>query len=260
LVRRQTIGNLAAALVAVATAALLTAPGALAASVMDQPIDLGNLTAPPAASACHGASGWYCRPAAGGSGRGSGGSVGASAGVPAGGGTGGGGQGAGAASGVAGGGPAPGAGGAGAGGAQTAGGGATPSAAAGLSSAETEMLSLMNRARAALALPTLAVNPTLQALAETRAQDMARLGYITHDLPGLGLPAQMESQAGYLAQAMGAEDIAEAGSVPQAFAMFRGSPTHWANITYPAFTQAGVAVVPTPYGVIVDILFSGPSA
>jgi hypothetical protein len=55
----------------------------------------------------------------------------------------------------------------------------------------------------------------------------------------------------------GPEDIAAAGSILQAYAMFRTSATHWSNIIYPSFSQIGVAVVQTQYGEIVDILFSG---
>ena len=134
------------------------------------------------------------------------------------------------------------------------------SATSGVTAQEEEMIQLMNQYRTRAGEGALTVNPTLQALALKKAHDMVTLHYFAHQSPDLGLPYQMEAAAGYVAQSMGAENIAEAGSVSEAFVMFRGSPTHWANIMDSAFTQVGVAVVPIPGGVLVEELFSGPTA
>jgi uncharacterized protein YkwD len=207
-----------------APAAALAAPAAAAGA----PIQLGSFSAPPAPAACQGRSGWYCRPAGGAGAAGGSGNAAGPSPSPA---------------------PPP---------AAPAPPSQAPTPPTSLSADEARLVALMNAARAAAGLGPLAVNPALETLAQEKAADMVRLGYVGHVSPDLGLPIQMEMRAGYLAWGMGAEDIAEAGSVLQAFAMFRASPTHWANIVDPALTQVGVAVVPVPYGVLVEILFSGP--
>ncbi|MCL6596755.1 MAG: CAP domain-containing protein [Firmicutes bacterium] len=208
--------------------AAIAAPAAYAAA----PIQLGSISAPPAPAVCQGRSGWYCRPAGGAGAAGGSGTAPSPSpspapppAVPA---------------------PAP------------APSPQAPSPPTALSAAEGRLVALMNAARTSAGLGPLAVNPALENLARKKAADMVRLGYVGHLSPDLGWPIQMEIQAGYMAWSMGAEDIAEAGSVLQAFAMFRASPTHWANIVDPALTQVGVAVVPVPYGVLVEVLFSGP--
>jgi uncharacterized protein YkwD len=236
-----------------AFATVLASASVFAASYTAAPVNLGHLYAPPAPTGCLGTA-WYCQPGGGlaptqpqgsqgtqgsqGS-QGSAGSAGAQ-GSP----------GAGTGTGAQG----------GAGTSAGAGGGAATGSTSGLTAGESEMLSLINRARVAAGLGTLTINPTLERLANERAAVMAANNAITHDVPGYGMPAQMEAAAGYVAQASGAEDIAEAGSVLQAFAMFRGSPVHWSNIIYPSFTQVGIAVVQASYGQIVDVLFSGNPA
>lgn len=120
------------------------------------------------------------------------------------------------------------------------------------------MINLMNQYRTQAGEGALTANPTLETLALKKANDMVTLHYFAHQSPDLGLPYQMEAAAGYLAQSMGAENIAEAGSVSEAFVLFRGSPPHWANIMNGGFTQVGVAVVPITGGVLVEELFSGP--
>ena len=226
---------------AAAMATLLVSASVFAASHAAAPVNLGSLSAPVAGSSCQGVSGWYCHPSSGspssgsgaaGSGAGSQGSSGSQ-----------GSQSQGAASGQG-----------------TQGGSASTGSASGLTAGEQQMLSLINQARAAAGLGALTINPTLENLANERAGVMAADNAITHDVPGYGYPAQMEAAAGYVAQASGAEDIAYAGSVSAAWALFRGSAPHWANIVYPAFTQVGIAVAPGSYGVVVDILFSGNPA
>ncbi len=250
-----------AAAAGAALATLFASTSVFAASYAAPAVNLGHLYASPAPEGCAG-SGWYCRASGGGAPgqeaagsqgtQGTGGRQGSQSSQGSETGAAGGSQ-------AAGGGTASGqGGGAGAGSATGAGSGAGAGAAAtGLTGPEQQMLNLVNQARAQNGLGPLSVNPTLQRLAEERAAVMAENGAITHDVPGYGLPAQMEAAAGYSAYASGAEDIAAAGSILQAYAMFRTSATHWSNIIYPSFSQIGVAVVQTQYGEIVDILFSG---
>lgn len=121
------------------------------------------------------------------------------------------------------------------------------------------MIDLMNQARTKGGAGTLQVNAALQSLALKKAEDIVRLGYWSDTSPDLGTPMQMEQAAGFEAQAMGAENIAEAANVSQAFVLLEASPPHWANIMDTAFTQVGVAVIPITGGVLVEELFSGPT-
>lgn len=95
-------------------------------------------------------------------------------------------------------------------------------------------------------------------LAQERAVDLAA-GPFTSDLPVYGWPVQMEQAAGINTQGMGAENIAEAASVSQAFAMLMASPPHRSNILNPTETQIGVGVAPWGSGVAISELFIGPS-
>jgi uncharacterized protein YkwD len=104
------------------------------------------------------------------------------------------------------------------------------------------------------------LNTELQALALKKAEDMIQYDYFSDTSPDLGTPAQMEAAAGYEAAYMGGEDVAEAGSVDQAWVLFETSAPHWQNIVDPDYTQAGIAVVPDGSSLIVEILFSGTPA
>jgi uncharacterized protein YkwD len=95
-------------------------------------------------------------------------------------------------------------------------------------------------------------------LAQERANALAT-GPFTSDLAGYGWPIQMEQQAGFQAQGMGAENIAEVSSVSQAFSLLMASAPHRANILNPYETQIGVGVAPWGQGVAISELFTGPS-
>jgi len=132
------------------------------------------------------------------------------------------------------------------------------SGGASLTGQAAQFLSMVNAYRAQMGKGSLESNATLDALALEKAQDMVRLGYVAHVSPDLGSPFQMEIQAGYQAQSMGAENIAEAGSIERALINLESDPGHQANLLDSAFTQTGIAVLPIPYGVLVEELFSGP--
>jgi uncharacterized protein YkwD len=121
-----------------------------------------------------------------------------------------------------------------------------------------EMIQLINQAREQNGLQPYTVNPTLMALAQKRAEALAN-GPFTSDLPPYGWPIQMELAAGINAQGMGAENIAEAQSVEQAFALLMADPPHRANILNPYETQIGVGVAPWGSGVAISELFTGPN-
>jgi uncharacterized protein YkwD len=135
----------------------------------------------------------------------------------------------------------------------------TAAPSSGLSGEALTYFNLMNSARVAAGVPPLADNPLLDRLALEKAEDIATYGYFDHYSPRLGWPIDMELRAGFRAVAMGAENIAEAGTVQRALLNFLASPLHRQNLLDPVFTQTGVAVVPIPYGVVVEQLFAGPS-
>lgn len=122
-----------------------------------------------------------------------------------------------------------------------------------------QMIALINQARVTQNLAPYTVNPTLMKIAEERATALANGGVFTHDLPGLGLPLQMEQAAGINASGMGAENIAEASTVSQAFQMLMASREHRSNILNPYETQIGVGVASLPNGLAISELFVGPN-
>lgn len=138
-----------------------------------------------------------------------------------------------------------------------------PSASSGSTSAASnsamQMINLINQARQQNGLKPYTVNTTLMQLAQERAVTLAN-GPFTSDMAGYGWPVQMEQAAGIQAQGMGAENIAEAGSVSQAFAMLMASPPHRSNILNPYETQIGVGVAPWGSGVAISELFIGPNS
>jgi uncharacterized protein YkwD len=133
------------------------------------------------------------------------------------------------------------------------------SSRAGSAQLASQMVGLINQARTAAGLPPYQVNPTLTALAMRRAEALASTGDFTHDLPQLGYPLAMEQAAGIRAWGMGAENIAEAATVDQAFWLLMASPAHRSNILNPYETQVGVGVARLPNGVAVSELFIGPN-
>ena len=133
------------------------------------------------------------------------------------------------------------------------------SSSAGAPGTAATMVQLINQARRAHGLPPYAINETLMRLAQVRANALAADGVFTSDLPGLGWPVQMEQAAGIAAAGMGAENIAEASTVGQAFSLLMASAPHRANILDPSETQVGVGVAKLPNGVAISELFLGPN-
>jgi uncharacterized protein YkwD len=127
------------------------------------------------------------------------------------------------------------------------------------SSLDAQFLALVNQARQQAGVGTLADSPTLDELALAKAQDMVTYGYVAHYSPRLGWPVNQETAAGFEAQSMGAENIAEAGTIQRAMIDLMSDPGHRANLLDPSFTQTGIAVLPVTGGVLVEELFAGPS-
>ena len=107
-------------------------------------------------------------------------------------------------------------------------------------------MSLVNQARQSLALAPLSLDSELSLAADSHSywQD-ATFGYsgLTHS-PGCGgsTPWDRLADAGYSAAEEGEVTLVRypPASAQTAFAMFKGSPEHWALLTSPVFTQIGV--------------------
>lgn len=134
----------------------------------------------------------------------------------------------------------------------------------GVSSAELaaakQMFTLINQARVSGGQGALSNNAALNTLAQERAQAMITDNYFNEDSPVYGLPIQMETAAGISAESLGAENIAEAPTITEAFALLMASPPHKANIMAAYFTQVGIGAAYSPStGWVVSELFAGPS-
>ncbi len=135
--------------------------------------------------------------------------------------------------------------------------GSVAATGAGLSAQAQILFNDVNRYRTSHGLAALVNDPVLDAIAVRKVEDMLKYHYFSHVSPDFGTTLQLEEKMGLVRFDMGAENIAEAGSVTEAFWMFIGSPPHLANIMNPGLTRTGVGVINGPYGVIVAQEFTG---
>jgi len=110
----------------------------------------------------------------------------------------------------------------------------------------TEMLGLINGARAQAGLPPMALCGTLNTAAQRHAEDLARRGVLTHTGADGSTPAQREQAAGYRAAPgqrymYGAENAAQGQqSVSQVMTGWLNSPGHRANLLASATNHVGL--------------------
>lgn len=127
----------------------------------------------------------------------------------------------------------------------------TPSAqtnTATLSSAEQQMIRLVNEARAQNNLPALKVDTSLASVARTKAQDMIDNNYFSHNSPKYGSPFDMMKSFG-IKYIQAGENIAGNQSVENAHNSLMNSPGHRKNILNPEFTHIGIGIRQGgPYG------------
>jgi hypothetical protein len=121
-----------------------------------------------------------------------------------------------------------------------------------------------NAARTADKLPTLTVDPLLQAAAQDKANDMATKGYFAHTSPTGVTPWYWFTSVGYYFTYAGenlAINFSDSADVTTAWL---NSPEHRANILDAHFTQIGMAVAQGIYNgqsaTYVVELFGAPSA
>lgn len=108
---------------------------------------------------------------------------------------------------------------------------------------ESEVIRLVNEARAANGLQPLTANWELSRVARYKSQDMADRGYFSHTSPTYGSPFQMIRAFGLSFRTAG-ENIAYGQRTPQqVFQGWMNSSGHRANILSASYTQIGVGYV-----------------
>jgi uncharacterized protein YkwD len=119
---------------------------------------------------------------------------------------------------------------------------------------EMAVFSLVNADRAAGGLAPLTIDPALVAVARWRSDDMAVQDYFSHDIGGVAgdtvFRVLREQSVTYRTAG---ENLARTYATPDQSptlieAALMDSPTHHANIMYPAYTHLGVGVAIAPDG------------
>lgn len=137
---------------------------------------------------------------------------------------------------------------------------------------EMAFLTLINDYRAANGLGPLALSPTLSAAADAHSQDMATKNYFDHTGLDGSTPEQRMTAAGYTgANATGENIFAGDEKASGAFASWKNSPPHNANMLSPNFKAIGIGRAfdansqfgwywTTTFGDKVDATCGGPEA
>lgn len=109
---------------------------------------------------------------------------------------------------------------------------------------EQRVFDLVNAERARAGISPLTLSPKLVAAAQIHAQDMATLGILGHDLPGVAQPSLI-SRAQFVGYRYGwlGENIASGFTDAQSLVnAWMNSPEHRVNILFPSLTEAGIGV------------------
>lgn len=124
--------------------------------------------------------------------------------------------------------------------------------------AESQLLALVNEARAEVGLRPLAFDARLVPVARAHSEEMFRLRYFGHVSPVTGTPFERLEAAGITYSRAG-ENLAYAHSVAVAHRGLMESPGHRANILRPEFTRIGIGVISAgPYGRMFTQVFLTP--
>ena len=119
----------------------------------------------------------------------------------------------------------------------------TPSGSATLNDYEQQVVTLVNKERAAAGLSALTVNSTLANVAETKAADLRDENYFDHQSPKYGSPFDMMHSFG-ITYSYAGENIAKGQRTPdEVMNGWMNSPGHKANILNANYTQIGVGYV-----------------
>jgi uncharacterized protein YkwD len=113
---------------------------------------------------------------------------------------------------------------------------------------DKDMLKYVNQARKTHGLKPLKESARLYSLAEGWAEQMAAHRNLEHDPYAAFGSKEMKHLCPHTTTA--GENVGEQGTsnAPQLFALYKSSPSHWANIISTHFTDVGIATVPLPNG------------
>ncbi len=115
--------------------------------------------------------------------------------------------------------------------------------------AAVEIIKMTNLTRVQTGLSPLATDTSLGALAQQHSLEMAQLGYLSHDSPRLGAPADRAERAG-IDFAEIAENIAYAPTLADAYQALLASPPHRQNVLWAPARRLGVGVARLPSGAL----------
>jgi uncharacterized YkwD family protein len=118
----------------------------------------------------------------------------------------------------------------------------TATTSAGMTAEESQMLGLINNARAQAGLSPLKADATMTKMARVKSQDMINLNYFAHQSPTYGSPFDMMAKFGITYRTAG-ENIAGNSSVQGAFQAWMNSSGHRANILNSSYNYTGIGIV-----------------
>lgn len=107
-------------------------------------------------------------------------------------------------------------------------------------SIESQVVTLVNKERAANGLAPLTLNWQLSRMGEIKCQDMRDHNYFSHNSPTYGSPFQMMTEFGIPYTAAGENIAAGQVSAQDVMNSWMNSPGHRANILNSSYTQIGV--------------------
>ena len=122
--------------------------------------------------------------------------------------------------------------------------------------AET-VLNLINEERKAQGITPLQIDDLLNSTAQTKATDMVKNNYFSHESPTYGSPFEMMQNAGITYRTAG-ENIAGNPSVENAVKSWLASEAHKQNLLSNAYNYIGIGIEESPaYGYVIVAMFIG---
>ena len=119
------------------------------------------------------------------------------------------------------------------------------------------ILEKINQKRIENGLPALTLDSLLTATAQTKAEDMSRNNYFSHNSPTYGTPFEMMQNAGITYISAG-ENIAGNSDIDDAINSFLSSEEHSKNILSNSYNYIGIGLEKSnTYGYIIVLMFIG---
>ena len=122
---------------------------------------------------------------------------------------------------------------------------APPAAATKLSGGESDLLNRLQQQRAQAGLGALSYDATLAQVARARSQDMAARGYFSHTSPeGATAGSLVQASGGryaFVGEILARNNYSADRAAAVAMDGFMNSPSHRANVLYPAYNRVGVS-------------------